>query len=471
MSRPNILLIHSDQHRYDCLGCNGHPFLRTPHLDRLAGEGIRFSHAFCPAPLCTPARSSLLSGQWSFRHGCIANSDTEAFRPMPEGTPLFTTVLREAGYNLGYVGKWHVDPDRGPCDYGFDTYIAESDYAKWREGAGLPPAPRESGWLGEVDPHISPEQSRLAWGADRVIGLLEERADSGEPFFLRWDPSEPHLPNRVPEPYASLYPPDTIPEWTGFRETFVNKPYIQRQQLHTWGLQDWTWEDWAPLVSRYLGEISLLDAQVGRVLEALKRSGAAENTWVVYASDHGDMCGSHRMIDKHFVMYDDVVRVPLIVRPPPGYRSGEICDAFISNAVDLAATFCEMAEVSCPETFQGRSLVPLLRDGGDDREARTDILSAYHGNQFGLYSQRMVRDRRWKYVWNATAEDELYDLENDPGELRNRAFDERVTGELSRLRGRLVAWMEETGDRLLNPWTRTQLAEGRRAQAEKGRCG
>lgn len=463
MSSPNILLIHSDQHRYDCLGANGHPFLKTPNLDRLAGEGVDFSHAFCPIPLCTPARSCLLSGQWSFRHGCIANSDTEAFRPMAEDTPVFSTALRDRGYFLGYIGKWHVDAARGPTEYGFHTYTGERVYAGWRKNLGLPPVPRSNAWFGETDPHITPEQSRLAWGADRVIDLLEERSASQPPFFIRWDPSEPHLPNCVPEPYASMYPAKMIPEWPGFRESFDRKPFIQRQQLHTWGLTDWTWDDWAPVVSRYLGEISLLDAQIGRVLEALDRSGAGKETLVVYTSDHGDMCGSHRMIDKHFVMYDDVVRVPLIMRPPGEAASGRISDAFVSSAIDLASTICEVAGAVRPESFMGKSLLPLLGKEAERDNGRSDIFSAYHGNQFGLYSQRMVRDRRWKYVWNAVAEDELYDLEADPGELMNRAADPAASAELRRLQKRLVHWMEGTGDRLLNQWTRKQLEEGKKA--------
>ncbi len=459
MKPSNIVLIHSDQHRYDCVGANGHPLVRTPNLDRLASEGVNFSHAFCPIPLCMPTRASMLCGQWPTEHLQIANTDTEAPRPLRAGLPTFSQLLRDAGYHLGYVGKWHVDPERDPLEFGFCEYVPEWHYARWRREAGLPDRPRTNRWFGEVDPHIEPEQSKLAWGADRLIGMLESCSEEDGPFFLRWDPSEPHLPNVLPEPYASMYPPGRIEPWSGFADTFEGKPYIQAQQLRTWGIADWTWDDWAPIVSRYLGEISLLDAQVGRVMDALDGLGLAQDTLLIYTADHGDMCGSHRMVDKHYVMYDDVVRVPLIATWPTSAPAGRVCDAFVSSAIDLASTFCELGGVAIPDTFRGQSLVPLLR--GETSNGREDIFATYHGNQFGLYSQRMVRDRRWKYVWNATAEDELYDLDSDPAELRNLATAPAASAELARLRRRLVEWMEATNDRLLNQWTRPQILEGR----------
>jgi arylsulfatase A-like enzyme len=267
------------------------------------------------------------------------------------------------------------------------------------------------------------------------------------------------LPNVVPEPYHSLYPPERIAPWSSFPDELRGKPYIQAQQRRTWRVADWTWEKWAPVVSRYLGQISLLDAQIGRVLEALAHLGLEERTLVVYTTDHGDLCGGHGMFDKHYVMYDDVVRVPFIVRWPGVIPAGRQCAAFVSHFIDLPRTILEVAGCGVPATFSGKSLLPLFRGLAADL-GRTDIFAAYHGNQFGLYSQRLVRDRRWKYVWNATAEDELYDLANDPGEVTNLAANGAYGVELARLRSRLVAWMEETRDPLLNGWIRAQLLEG-----------
>jgi arylsulfatase A-like enzyme len=256
-----------------------------------------------------------------------------------------------------------------------------------------------------------------------------------------------------------MYNPEEIKPWGSFEEQFIGKPYIQRQQIHTWGVQDWRWADWAPIVARYYGEISLLDHEIGRVVEHLEKLGLLENTIIIYTSDHGDLCGSHRMMDKHYVMYDDVVRVPLIA-----YWSGKIKPGirqeFVSHAIDLASTICELAGCDIPDSFQGQSLVPLLL--GKSYRAREDIYCAYHGAQFGLYSQRMVRDRKWKYVWNLTAEDELYDVETDPWELDNKAGQVEFQDILQSERRRMVAWLEKTKDPLYHTWTDFQLTHSRK---------
>ncbi len=455
--RPNILLIHSDQHRYDCLGVNGHPFLQTPHLDRLAAEGMNFTHAFTPIPICTPVRNCLLHGQWPTEHGCITNEDSEAAQFPPADLPSFSEQLHQVGYYMGYVGKWHVSPARDPEAYGFDHFPGHRAYDAWLTEQGCPPARYVNGWFGETIEGRTPEQTHLAWCADRTIDMLTDAAGSGENFFIRWDPPEPHLPNIVPEPYASMYPPEAIPPWPTFPDPLTGKSVAQHQARRTWKVDDWTWDDWAPIVGRYLGEISLMDAQIGRVLAALDELGLADNTLVIYTTDHGDMCGGHGMIDKHFVMYDELVRVPLIARWPGRIAPGSECDSFVAHAIDLASTFCDVAGVPTPTTFRGQSMAPLFAGNSN---SRTDIMSMYHGNQFGLFSQQMIRDRRWKYVWNPTALDELYDLDTDPFEMTNRTGELASAGELARLRERLIDWMDDTNDPLLNDWTRTQLREG-----------
>ena len=452
MSQPNILLVLTDQHRYDCVGAAGHPLIKTPSLDRLAQEGVRYSHAYTPIPVCTPARASLLTGTWPTRHGFIANADTEIHPPASLTLPTIYQTLHQAGYYIGHVGKWQVHRTMLPTTFGADDYIPESGYSAWRKEQGLPPKPNTNGFFGETDPNITPEQTSLAWGADQTIALLQKAAEGDRPFFLRWDPSEPHLPNILPEPYASMYPPADIAPWPSYPDPMIDKPYIQRKQRHTWDIDHWTWENWAPIVGRYLGEISLIDHQLGRILAELDRLGLAENTVVIYSADHGDLCGGHGLIDKHFVMYEELVRVPLLVRWPGTLPANTVCDAFVSSALDIAATLCAVAGVTPPVSFAGSNLVTELT-----HPSRTDIFSAYYGNQLGLYSQRMVRDRHWKYVWNATAEDELYNVEQDPGELVNQAGNLAHRVERQRMRLKLLAWMERTKDRVLNLWTRRQL--------------
>ena len=460
--RPNILLIHVDQHRHDCIGANGHPCAVTPHLDRLAGEGVNFREACCPIPICTPARTSLLTGVYATQHGCLANRGTEAYRPMDPQLPTFSQVLKAGGYRLGYVGKWEVGTPAPPEHFGFDVYVPDKEYLAWRRAEGLPPLPAANGWFGEVDPGITPAQSALGWGADHVIRLLREAAGQEQRFFLRWDPREPHLPNVLPEPYAALVDPATIPPWPSYPDPLAGKPFIQRQQVRTWGLEGWSWAQWQPVVARYLGEVALIDNQVGRILQALDELGLAENTLVVYSSDHGDLCGGHGMIDKHYVMYDDVVRVPLLLRWPGRLPAGRVVHTQVTAALDLAVTFCAAAGLPVPATFVGRDLIELAAAGEGAGPEGGPVFATYHGNQFGLYSQRMVRTPHWKYVWNATAEDELYDLAADPGEIANLAAEPLQAATLAELRRTLALWMAETKDPLLNQWTKRQLLDGRK---------
>ncbi|MEX0887151.1 MAG: sulfatase-like hydrolase/transferase [Phycisphaeraceae bacterium] len=456
----NVLLIHADQHRFDTLGVNGHPLVRTPHLDGLAREGVNFTHAFTPSAVCTPARASLMTGCWPSQHGCRGNAGTEAYQPADASLPTWSGLLHDAGYMLRRVGKY-ADELAGPAtDFGFDEHVTRRPgYERWRAAQGLAPRRASDGpfhLFGHVDDG-EPEQMPVAWEAEHVIRQMREAAATGQPWLVRWDPSEPHLPSIPPAAYARLYDPEAIEPWPSFDDALVNKPYIQRQQRMSWQVEGWRWPRWARTVALYLAEVSLLDAQVGRVLAALDELGLRDETLVVYTTDHGDMCGGHGMVDKHYVMYEDVQRVPLILRGP-GLPAGATCDAFVSNEIDLAATLCEVGGVDVPASFEGRSLLAMAR--GQDASPREDIFAQYSGAQFGLYSQRMVRDRRYKYVWNMTAEDELYDLANDPGELTNLAFEPTHANELARLRRRLVAWMESIEDPALNMWTRAQLLDG-----------
>lgn len=457
--QPNILVIQSDQHRRDCLGVNGHPQVRTPYLDALAASGVNTTHAFCPTPVCVPTRCTHLTSQWPVQHGSIANFDAECYKPLDPTTPTFARALKEAGYGVDYYGRWHVHPQLGAEAYGFDHYFPEWKHHVWREEQGLPSAPKENRWFGETDPHVSLETSTPGWMAQRVIARLKERAQGDEPFFLRWDTTAPHLPNRPCEPYASMYDPASIAPWPGFADTLAGKPYIQKQMRVTWGLDDYTWEDWAPVVARYFADITQLDAAIGMVLDAVDELGLRDDLIVVYTSDHGDMTGSHGMIDKHCVMYDDIVRVPLIVRDPRlPELAGTTADAFMLNSLDLPCTYLNWAGAEAPKTFRGSSLVDRL--SGKDKGAPY-VFSTYSGNQFGAYTMRMIRDKRWKYIWNATAEDELYDLEADPGEGVNRIHDSREHERVQTMRHALVDWMRAEKDPMANTWTDPALREGR----------
>ena len=453
--QPNILLIHSDQHRYDCAGANGHPLVQTPQLDRLAREGANFSHAFTPAPICAPARASLLTGTWPTTHRCTNIPQTESFQPAREELPTLWRLLSNTGYRQALVGKFHQEVTGTPEDHGVDDYIPRSGYSAWRQSQNLPPPPDSHGWFGDADPYVDPAHTRAAWLADHALGLVRRYHGEKRPFFIRYDPDEPHLPCRPPAKLAEVYPAELVTPWPSFPDPLTDKPYVQKRQLKIWGTQDWTWSQWQPVVARYLAEITLIDQQVGRLLALLTELGIAEDTLVIYTTDHGDFCGGHGFMDKHFSMYDDILRVPLMMRFPGVIFPGCVCDAFVTHEIDLARTILEVAGAEVPPTFEGMNLIRVLN--GQD-EQRRDIFAQYQGCQMGLYSCRMIRNREWKYVWNPTsAVDELYQVADDPGEIRNRISDPLALPALSALRRRLIEWMEAAHDPLLNSFTRSLL--------------
>jgi arylsulfatase A-like enzyme len=471
-TQPNILLIQSDQHRYDCTGKAGHPLIKTPAIDSLAGEGVWFTHAFTPTPTCCPARQSLLCGKWAEQHGGLWNYGAGIpVRLFDETT--WTQALAAEGYALGYVGKWEVHPNHSPLEYGFREHVAAKDYAVWRQAQGLPNpmsdaerVPQLQGhpvarWFGGIDP-VEVNQSRTHWYAAQAISMMQRYQVEGRPWHVRLDFEEPHLPCFPAGRFAALYPPEAIPPWGSFAEQFVNKPYIQRQQLASWGTEDLTWREWSLFVSHYLGMVSQIDDAIGGVLAALEELGLADSTLVIYTTDHGDNCGGHRLIDKHYIMYEDVVHVPLVMRWSGVIPAGTVCDEFVVHALDLASTVCEVAGLPVPTDYQGRSLLPLIR-GEAMPDWRQDVVATYHGAQFGLYEQRMLRDRRYKYIWNPTDVDELYDLEGDPWELENLIGQPPYSAVLADMRHRLLAQLTAQKDGLVRTdWMRGQLNEGRK---------
>jgi len=460
---PNVLLIVADQHWSDCFGAaDGYP-VRTPHLDALAASGTLFTSAYSPIPLCVPARQALLTaarpesfgGLWNYDQGPVVTSLSPSAYSWPR-------ELQNAGYRTGYLGKWHVSPDHDPTAFGYDSYVGVDGYDEWRR-QHLPAADAAAGWFGAVD-QAPLEGTRTHWFADHAARFLEEANREGRPWHLRVDFVEPHLPCTPCASFADMYTPEQIPRWLAASDPLVGKPYIQRQQRVSWGVDGLTWKDWAPLVARYYAVISQLDDAVGRILAALRRTGQEETTLVIYTADHGDMCGSHGIIDKHYVMYDDVVRVPLIVRwPGQGAEQAGRVDDFVINALDLPHTIAGVAGVPTSPSGHGRPLEahPAPGRSGTGRTRRSHVVCTYNGQQFGLYSQRMIRTRDWKYVWNATNVDELYDLRADPAELVNRIEEREAEVVLSELRAALHAELVEQGDRLVdNPWLRKQFLAG-----------
>jgi arylsulfatase A-like enzyme len=226
--------------------------------------------------------------------------------------------------------------------------------------------------------------------------------------------------------------------------------------LINWDIQDWTWERWQPIVAKYYGEVSLLDHEIGRLLAELDNLGVSDDTIIVITTDHGDMNASHRMYDKGYSMYDEVYHVPMVVRWPGKTMPGSVCDAFVNHFCDLMPTLLETAGLPVPGDIDGRSLVPVL-EGRTPGDWRTEMYAEFHGMQWGLYPQRMIRNRRYKFVFNGQDPNELYDLENDPYEVHNVYLDPAYAAVREQFVEKLYQWNETTNDSWRPEWMTSQL--------------
>jgi arylsulfatase A-like enzyme len=463
MARPNILIINSDQHRVDSLGCYGHDIVKTPNLDRLAAMGMRFDNAFTPAPLCCPARQSLLCSQVPEKHGCLWNygaGSGHAMGGLPPETDVWPRRLQQAGYRTAYFGKWHVNPDVDPTGFGFEKYSGLENYPGRR--------PAKNSWNDLTDicgvgiyDEGETETSRTHASAYDCIATIKEYAEGDAPWHVRLDYTEPHLPCFPTREFLNMYDPDELAPWGSFDEELAEKPYIQKQQLDNWNIADWTWDDWKHYVHQYFAVITQMDDAIGKVIAYLEESGLIENTIIIYTTDHGDMAGGHRMMDKHYILYEDVVHVPMIIRWDGVTPPGSVDDDFTSHYLDLGPTLLEAAGLEIPDCYDGKSLLPRLR--GEPVIGAEGITSTYNGQQFGLYTQRMYRDKRYKLVWNLTDIDEFYDLDSDPYELKNLIRKPECAGLIESFRQKLYHELLRLGDPLVESvWMREQLLYNRK---------
>ncbi|MFO7834592.1 MAG: sulfatase-like hydrolase/transferase [Halohasta sp.] len=465
-SRPNVLLLLTDQERADLVAPDGLP-VETPNIDRLRAEGMWFDSAYTPTSICTSARASLLTGLYPHAHGLLNNShEADAIRTdLPDSLPTLGELLAESGYTNTYLGKWHVSHNHTPGDFGF-RYFGGSDYhhdnfevafEHYRESQDIRvPEPDvedrlytgsgDDGTLVAGTDPVPVEASRPYFLAERTINALERWVDDDTPCFHRTDFLGPHHPYVVPEPYASMYDPNDIEPWGNYAETFDGKPRAHEQYLHYRGVAAFDWETWAEAVAKYFGFMTLIDDQIGRVLDAVDDLGLAEETAVVHTADHGDLTGSHRLFNKGPMMYEETYRIPLVVRWPGVVEPGSRSDAFV-RLQDLMPTFLEWAEVDIPEKLHARSIQPLLR-GETPADWPDSVYAQYHGDEFGLYSQRLVRTDRYKFVYNGPDRNEFYDLQADPHELRNLVDHPAYADIQADMARRLVDWMDRVGDSL-----------------------
>ena len=468
--RPNFLVFMTDQEQ-GAVARPGHP-CRTPYAEGLVSEGISFVEAYCPTAHCCPSRATFMTGLYPSRHGVYNNvcTPTAIHFGLNSGVGTFSEALREAGYRLVYVGKWHVSAEEGPADRGWEEVLVTA-------GKGASHHRSIGAWR-DVVPSEGPrgrgEIVRPGWGNYRLYGVGEEKevadrrivdaalralkelAGEGGPWFLFVGPSGPHDPYIVPERFVRAYDPKEVPLPPSYADTLEDKPRVYRRMREQyWG--QLSEEEVREAVAHYWAYCTMMDEMFGEVLEALDRTGQADRTLVLRLSDHGDYAGAHGLFLKGVPAFREAYNIVAVLRWPEGVKDpGREVDAFVTLA-DFAPTFMELAGVQVPEGLTGRSLVPFLR--GEEPEDWPDaFFSQFNGVEL-YYTQRIVRTKEYKYVFNGFDMDELYDLREDPHETVNLADRPEYREVKRELVGRMWRFAAEEGDELIfNPYPTVALA-------------
>ncbi len=454
---PNLLVLLCDQLQRDAIGPYGGP-VPTPHWDRLASESAVFERFYCATPLCVPTRPSMMTGRWPHAHGSI--SFGEGYATMNPGEELLIDRLHDAGWHVGYSGIWHINRaegedrteqyarfDRGRFPYAeHEQMMAEQGLEAGSRRASVrtrtdegrhewgfsTPVPAE--WTRPADEH--PDMVRARAIADFILD-----APSDRPFAAWCSPGAPHPPILVPEPWLSMFDPEEMEPPPGLDFDASGMPEAIRDAPGRQAVEGWTWEQWARGIACYPGFVAFADACHGIVLDALERSGRADETPTVMTGDHGEMLGAMGLYQKG-VPYDRAGRPACMMRGPgiePGRRPQ------LASHVDLAPTILDLFSQEPPSGVQGESPAPILRDAA--APGRDCAFVEFNGYIQGGYHWRAAVSERHKYVYHADGPaEQLFDLAEDPDELHNAAGAPDHESTLRQMRSALREWMMRTGD-------------------------
>jgi arylsulfatase A-like enzyme len=441
--RPNLIYVTTDGHRPDALSLNGNRILETPNFDRIGREGIQFRNSFVTNALCLPSRATALTGLYSHNTGCVDNMN----RAIPTDTPIFTDLLRSAGYEVGLFGKCHVrDLGKRQFDYYFGYPGAATDYF-W-------PVITE-GSHGEVGKPTRHEGYVEDIVMERAIRWMKQ--PRSKPFCMIFWFQSPHAPFFRPRRLLDLYNGIPIPKPATFDDDLKGYPGKPRafaeadDRIGDYTADSMTKNNCArsheELVKDYYAGIVSADENMAKMFQTLTDLGQLDDTAMMFSSDHGFFLGEWRKYDKRF-MHEPSIRTPMLVRYPRLIRAGGTADQMVTN-LDVAPTFLELAGVPIPRHMQGLSMVPLLK-GETPKTWRKDWLYEYYEypGSHAVRKHRGVRTDRYKFIhyYEAPEEFEMYDLESDPGELYNLSGDARHRSLATDLRRRLEGLRHETDD-------------------------
>lgn len=466
--RPNILLLMTDQQRFDTLGCYGVPFAHTPNLDRLARDGAVFARCYVNNPICTPSRASMMTGKHLPGHGVYRLYDK-----LPKEEVLFAERLQQAGYTTALFGKLHVSSieeesyRRHPHD-GFNVFEPCLEASVHMDA----PYQAYARWLEERDPefyarlkaegrkllHPPRERHMTYWAAERTIKFLRSRRDETTPFFCMMSIFEPHNPyEHYPSEMGRLVDADAIPDpLPRPADQSWEPPDIDRERHHNHlgDIDSFTPEAIRKIRHGYHSAVAYSDLEFGRVLEALEETGLAENTLVIFTSDHGDMLGDRGLLVKGAHFYDENVRVPLLVRWPGHIPQGTRVNA-LAQLYDMAATVLTAAGVEPEGMPDARNLLDAAR--GTVERLHEHAICCYRNSGMSVEREywdppinaTMIHDGRYKLnLWHtsedaATMPGELYDMDEDPQEMDNRIGNSALESVRRKLTDRLLNWLAD----------------------------
>ncbi|MFW6154509.1 MAG: sulfatase-like hydrolase/transferase [Planctomycetota bacterium] len=443
--RPNIVVVITDDQRFDAMSCMGHPFLETPNLDRLRREGVLFANAFVTTSLCSPSRASFLTGTYAHTHGVMLNATNDYD---PAKTPSFCQLLRDrGGYRTGFVGKWHLDSDRDDPREGFDHWVSF-------KGQGVYVDP-EINVNGERSKQTGYTTDVLTDHADRWI----RRQAAGErPFCLYLAHKAVHAPFKPAPRHEGTYADVKLDPPPSFRDARRGKPAWKRTRhpsplrlrssVEPEVLDAQPPREWKPKRYHrgYMEAILAVDEGVGTLLDTLDELGIADDTVVVFTSDNGFFLGEHRGLGDKRLSYEESMRIPLLLRYPRLTKAGGTIDEMMLN-IDLGPTLLDLAGVKPAPVMQGLSAAPLL--AGRTTDWRKSFLYEYWRDLTPVVPRTIcVRTDRWKYTrYPDLDQHELYDLKTDPHEMANLADRPEHAGRVAELRTELERLMRETGYR------------------------
>jgi len=419
-AQPNILLIMTDQQTADAMSCVGNSYLETPAMDKLAEEGVLFDNNYVVQPLCLPFRSSLQTGRYPHEIGTISNG-----RTISEGFPFLGHLVSSEGYSSDYIGKWHIGATYEDAGYNY-------------EKAGK-----------------DPERTKAA-----VEYLLK---DHEKPFFLTVSLMNPHNVcqlaradadgSDLPDGAIGLAPEDLseLPPLPVNFEIPANEPSVIREiqnksPLH-YPTKNWDEKIWRQYLWGYYRLVEKVDAQIGQVLNALEEGGHADNTVIIFTSDHGEGVAMHQWNQKQ-ILYDQSVKTPLIISWK-GKTQKRVYSELVSNALDIPVTILDIIGVEKPEGMPGESLQPIM-EGKSPKPKKyvvSETMFALNNKNLGA-TGRMIRTKKFKYCIydNGEKREQLFDMENDPGEMKNLVYEEGYEKVLNEHRELIGKWAEETND-------------------------